>query len=172
MNKIHRVCICTLFIAIGSAALFAFSANLQKPKINYEKYEVKKVTFRDTKVNFIYSVDNPNPVGLKHISVDYDLYLGYTSKPANTPPFGSGKDVTFDVKAKGVSPFVLPLTINYEGFFKSAAKLTKAIVGGQKTIPFVLETTFTLNLKILKFKIPVEAKGELPLPDVKSKLHK
>jgi LEA14-like dessication related protein len=172
MNKIRRLAICLLVILVGGVSLFALSAKLEKPKITYVKYEVKKVTFKDTKVDFIYSIDNPNPVGLKHISVDYALYLGYKEKPANTPPTGTGRNVTFDVKAKGVSPFVLPLTINYEGFYKSAARLTKVILGGQKTIPFVLDTTFTLNLKILKFKIPVEAKGELPLPDVKNNIMK
>lgn len=144
----------------------SFSTGLKKPVITFKKYEVKTVSFKDTTVDFIYSVDNQNSIGLNHISVSYELYLDCKVKPAKTPPFAAGKDVKFDIKAKTVSPFILPLTINYEGFFKSAAKLTKTVLSGKKTIPFVLDTTFTLNIKILKFSIPIETKGELPLPDV------
>jgi LEA14-like dessication related protein len=167
MNVYPMKSIRVLIVLLSAGIFCSFSAGLKKPAITYEKYVVKKVTLRDTKVDFVYSVDNPNPVGLKRISADYEMYLGYSEKPKNTPPFGVGKDVKFDVKAKALSPFVLPMTINYEGFFKSASKLAKAVLGGQKTVPFVLETTFTLNLKILKFRIPVEARGELPLPEAK-----
>jgi hypothetical protein len=44
---------------------------VEKTVITYEKFEVKKITFKDTKVNFIYSVNNPNPIGLKNIKADY-----------------------------------------------------------------------------------------------------
>jgi hypothetical protein len=100
------------------------------------------------------------------------MYLGYRERPKNTPPTISGNDVKFNVMAKGIAPFVLPMTINYQGFYKSASKLTKVILSGQKTIPFVLDTTFKLNLKILKFSIPVQCRGELPLPEIKGHIRK
>jgi hypothetical protein len=167
MNVYPLKSVRALMIILAAGIFCSFSAGLKKPVISYEKYVVKKVTIRDTKVNFVYSVDNPNPVGLKRVSADYEMYLWYREKPKNTPPFGKVKNVKFDVKARAQSPFVLPMTINYEGFFKSSSRLAKAVLGGQKTVPFVLETTFTLNLKILKFRIPVEAKGELPLPEAR-----
>ncbi len=171
MNLIRKAGVKAVVIVTGGALLCSFSMGLKKPEITYKKVDVKQVTFRDTKVEFVYSVDNPNPVGLQNISVDYELYLGVTSRPSSgTAPTAAGKNVKFNVKAKSVSEFRLPMTINYEAFFKSAEKLTKIILGGQKTIPFVLETRFTLNLKILKFSIPVEVKGQLPLPEVKKNL--
>lgn len=172
MKSIKRILLAASIVTGAVLCFCSFSTGLKKPDIKYEKFEVKKVTFRDTTVNFIYSVNNPNPVGLKNISVSYKLYLDCREKPRNAAPFASGSDVKFDIKSRAVSPFVLPLTVNYEGFFKTAAKLTKTVLGGKKTIPFVLDTTFTLNLKILKFSIPVESKGELPLPDIKGSLIK
>jgi LEA14-like dessication related protein len=170
MNRFGRNGIKTIVCVAGIAVLCSFKMPLQKPDIKYDKYEVKKITFRDTRVDFLYLIDNPNPVGLKNIMVDYKMYLGYKDSPAKgTPPTMSGKDVKVDVKKKAVSVFRLPMTINYEGFFKSAKKLKEIIIGGQKTIPFVLQTTFKLNLNILKFDIPVEVKGELPLPELSAK---
>lgn len=165
MKNIRKSLTLTFIVTAVITGLCSFSAGLKKPEIKYEKFEVKAVTLRKTTVDFIYSVNNPNHIGLNHISVSYKLYLDCREKP-RTPPFASGKDVKFDIKAKTVSPFILPLAINYEGFFKTAARLTKTVLSGKKTIPFVLETTFTLNLKILKFSIPLETKGELPLPEV------
>jgi LEA14-like dessication related protein len=169
MKLVQRIICISSAITLGGAVLCSFSAGLKKPTVEYKRVEVKQVTFKDTKVEFVYSVDNPNPLGLKDIGVDYKLFLGVTEKPANGQPTASGNDIKFDIKAKAVSEFRLPMTINYEGFFETAERLTKIILSGQKTIPFVLDTTFKLDIKILKFEIPVESKGELPLPEVSTK---
>ena len=169
-SKQHAIAAGTVLL-IGSVALLcSFSVGSLKPKeptIKYEKVDVKKVSFKETKVEFVYSVENPNSIGLENVVADYELFLGAKDSPAEgTAPTVSGKDVTFNIKAKDTSEFRLPMDLNYEGIFKSAAELTRIIVGGQKSIPFVLKTTFHLDLKILKFKIPIESKGELPLPEV------
>jgi LEA14-like dessication related protein len=167
MKIIRNIGVGATALVVGVGLFCSFSLGLKEPKIQYEKVDIKQVTAKDTKVEFVYSVDNPNPIGLENIGADYQLYLGVKDRPANgTPPTASGNDVKFNVKANAISEFRLPMTINYEGFFKSAAELTRIVLSGQKTIPFVLETTFKLDLQIIKFNIPVEAKGELPLPEV------
>jgi LEA14-like dessication related protein len=160
-----------VLLAAGCGVLFtSFSFSdltYQQPKITYVRLDVKKVTFEDTQVNFVYSVENPNVIGLSGIKVDYALYLGQKDEPgAKEAPTATGKDVTFSIGARTTSPFVLPMTINYVGFFHSADKLTQIILSGKKTIPFVLKTVFHLELAFLKFSIPVTVHGELPLPEV------
>ncbi|MEI7907287.1 MAG: LEA type 2 family protein, partial [Bacteroidota bacterium] len=78
-----------------------------------------------------------------------------------------GKDMKFTIPASGKSELKLPLEINYVNVFKSAAELTKAVLGGEKTIHFKMDILFKINWKVLKFNVPISAEGELPLPEVK-----
>ena len=145
-----------LLLVSGASAQFKLRAP-QKPTITYDRVEVKKVTFEKADVEFVYIVDNPNPVGLDFLTMDYELLLQDQSA-------ATGKDMKFTIKAKAKTELRLPLEVVYLHLFKSTQELTKAILGGKKSIPFTINATFKADVKLLKFSIPVTAKGELPLP--------
>ena len=132
----------------------------KKPSINYDRADVKSVTMEKTLVEFVYIVDNPNSFGIDNVLADYELFLKGNSTAV-------GKDMKFTIPGNGKSELRLPLEINYVNVFKSAEELTKSILGGAKTIPFRLDITFHIDLKVFKFDIPISAEGELPLPEVK-----
>jgi len=52
----------------------------------------------------------------------------------------------------------------YLPFFKIDSRSDKIDSRGKKSIPFTINATFKADVKLLKFSIPVTAKGELPLP--------
>ncbi len=132
----------------------------QKPTIVYDRVDVKSVTMEKTEIEFVYIVDNPNSVGIDGVLADYELFLKGNSTAV-------GKDMKFTIPAGGKSELKLPLEINYVNVFKSAADLTKAVLGGEKTIPFKMDILFKIDWKVLKFNVPITAEGELPLPEVK-----
>ncbi len=129
----------------------------KKPTIVFDSVEIKSVTMEKTEVVFDYIVENPNSFSIDNVLADYELFLKGNSTAV-------GKNVKFTIPANGKSILKLPMEINYVHVFKSAAELTKAIVGGAKTIPFQLDITFKIDLKAFKFQIPITTKGELPLP--------
>jgi len=132
----------------------------KKPTIVFDSVEVKNVTMEKTDVVFDYIVDNPNSFAIDNVLADYELFLKGNST-------ATGKDMKFKIPANAKSKLQLPLQINYVHVFKSAEELTKAIVGGARTIPFQLNITFKIDIKGLKFQIPITTKGELPLPEIK-----
>jgi len=133
----------------------------KKPTVVYDRMDVKSIKAKKVKVEFVYIVDNPNSFGVDHIKADYELFL-------KGKPTAKGKDVKFTIPAKTKQEFRLPLEINYLDAFKSAGALTKAIAGGKKSIPFKMDITFKIKVKVLKFDVPITAKGDLPLPKAKS----
>jgi LEA14-like dessication related protein len=147
-------------IAFGESLLESLSSALKTPEITYDRFEVKRIAFDKADVEFIFIVNNPNPLGLDNISADYELFL----KGQST---AQGKGVKFAVKPNSKSEIRLPAEINYMKAFKSVEILTEAIVGGQKTIPFTLNTVFKIDVKVATFNIPVTARGDLPLPEFK-----
>lgn len=151
---------CLLFgIAFGQFPKVKIAAP-QKPTIVYDRVDVKSVTMEKTEIEFVYIVDNPNSVGIDGVLADYELFLKGNSTAV-------GKDMKFTIPAGGKSELKLPLEINYVNVFKSAADLTKAVLGGEKTIPFKMDILFKIDWKVLKFNVPITAEGELPLPEVK-----
>jgi LEA14-like dessication related protein len=133
----------------------------KKPTIVFDSVEIKNVTMEKTDVVFDYLVDNPNSFAINNVLADYELFLKGNSTAV-------GKDMKFTIPANAKSKLQLPLEINYVHVFKSAEALTKAILSGEKTIPFQLDITFKIDLKGLKFQIPISTKGELPLPEAKA----
>ncbi len=152
--------VCTVSIAYAQLPKGKLSP-LQKPTIVFDSVEIKNVTMEKTDVVFVYIVDNPNSFAINNVLADYELFLKGNSTAV-------GKDVKFTIPASSKSKLKLPLEINYVHVFKSVEELTKAILGGAKTIPFQLDITFKIDLKALKFQIPISTKGELPLPEVKT----
>jgi hypothetical protein len=136
-----------------------FSRAFPGPENTYDRFEVKRLAPDKTEVEFIFILNNPNPLGLDNISAGYELFL----KGQST---AQGKDVKFSAKPNSRSEIRLPADINYIKAFKSAEILAEAVIRGQKTIPFTLNAVFKIDVKSATFNIPVAAKGELPLPEL------
>jgi LEA14-like dessication related protein len=133
----------------------------KKPTVVYDRMDVKAIKAKKAEVEFVYMVENPNAFGVDHVKADYELFLKGKSA-------AKGKDVNFTIPANTKQEFKLPLEINYLDAFESAGALSKAILSGKKSIPFQMDMTFKIEVKILKFEVPVTAKGDLPLPNAKS----
>jgi LEA14-like dessication related protein len=155
-----------LFLVCTASMVYAQLPNVKlsvpkKPTIVFDSVEVKNVTMEKTDVVFVYIVDNPNSFSIDNVLADYELLLKGNSTAV-------GKDIKFSIPANAKSKLQLPLEINYIHVFKSVEELTKAILSGAKTIPYQLDITFKIDLKGLKFQIPISTKGNLPLPKAKT----
>lgn len=163
--KIAILKLCLTLVIAGSISYAKFPKNFlsvpKKPTIVYNRVDVKNVTMEKTNVDFVFIVDNPNPFGIENVYADYELFLKGNST-------ATGKDMKFTIPGNGKSELKLPLEIKYLKVFKSAEELTKTILGGAKTIPFKLEIKFKIDLKGIKFVIPITAHGEIPLPKIES----
>lgn len=161
-NKILIIFFAFFFSFLAEAQLLKGKLSApKKPSIEYSRVEIKNVLMEKTEIEFVYNVDNPNTFGIDDVLADYELFLKGNST-------ATGTDMKFTIPANQKSELRLPLEINYVNVFKSAEELTKSVLGGAKTIPFKIDITFKVNLKVVKFEIPISAEGELPLPEIKA----
>lgn len=94
-------------------------------------------------------------------SRDYDLFL-------EGQKFLSGKKTDVVFRANETIEFPVPVTVRYLDFFKTSENLVKTVLSGSKTVRFQLKMVVTIYFLKLPISIPVNANGELPLPDVKA----
>ncbi len=122
------------------------------PKIRFEKLDLRGITFQDIDVDFVFAIDNPNPLNVKLDTFSYALGLAGTNLVKGTNTDGIA------LKSKGTSKMALPLSLKFTDIFKTAKAL-----GGKDEIPFQLSGDFGFNTPAGMAKIPFNEKGNFPV---------
>ena len=146
MNKI-------VLIALGFFALTGCS-ELEPflPKVKFDKLSVRDISFQEANVDFVFSIENPNPVNVKLASFSYAL--GFEEVPLLSGDNADG----FELKAMGSSPLELPVDL----IFADAWNTVQA-TRGEDDIDFGLDGDFGFNIPELgKVDIPYDAGGSFP----------
>lgn len=83
------------------------------PKVSFDGLEIREIDWEKANVDFVFSVNNPNPVSVGLTSFSYNLDL-------EAVPFLSGDNPEgFQLEAMGASPLVLPLDLTYANVFET-----------------------------------------------------
>lgn len=148
-------------IFAGEAEAFdlGFLHIVKKPKIAFDRAEVKSVSADGAVVEFVFKADNPNSFGVDHVLLDYDLSV-------DGQKVLSGRDVKIPLKAKGATEVRQTVEIKFDKVFASALDLARAVLEGKKSVPYAFEGVFKLDVFWISFTIPIKENGDLPLPTV------
>ncbi len=131
----------------------------KKQEIKYLRTEVTKVTKEKVDANVVFRDVNHTSANLDNVSADYELFL-------EGQKVASGQNLKFNFKANDTTEFVIPVEAKYLDLFKTTENLAKAIINGKKTVKYQARTRVTINLMGVSLTIPVNAEGELPMPEI------
>lgn len=123
-----------------------------KPTLSFQKFELKGIDFEKADVDFIFKLDNPNPVGLNIAKFDWNLAL------ADQPFLDGVRDKGWELPASGERNLRLPVAINWQKLIE-----TGRAVKGQDEIPFKLNGRFTIETPLGPLTLPYQHDGQLPL---------
>jgi LEA14-like dessication related protein len=130
--------------------------NLQKPAARITDLKFENVMLDSATLLFDVEVDNPYPVALPLMNLDYGLSSG-------TEPFLKGNaELQTTVPAKSKKTVSLPANINYLDMLKAL----KGIRPGSK-IPYKADLGLSVNAPALGLmRLPLKKEGEIVLPTV------
>lgn len=157
MNKMLAALIVTVAIVSGCSSLP--EGSLKKPELTYLRTDITGVSMDKVNANIVFSAVNPNPVPLIDIVLNYQLFM-------EGQQVAKGDRLMFGFFANTRTDFVVPVEVRYDSFFKSAANLTQAVLGGKKTVSFEIRSTLFIDLKMITVEMPLNGSGEFPLPGV------
>lgn len=123
------------------------------PTITFKKLEIKKVSFQNADVDFVFDVQNPNPLKVSLASFKYQLDFEGTKAVEGSDPNG------LVLAASGSSEMRLPVSLVYEELYK-----TIQAVKGKDDINFALSGEFGFNTPIGEAKVPYKETGSFPAP--------
>jgi LEA14-like dessication related protein len=147
----------TAFLLLGSCALLpeSWRSNLKQftPTITFKKLEIKKLTFQSADVDFVFDVQNPNPLKVSLASFKYQLDFEGHKMLEGADPNG------LTLAASGSSEIRLPVAIVYEEVYKIAQA-----VKGKDDVAFALSGEFGFNTPLGEAKVPYQEAGSFPAP--------
>ncbi|MCA9515662.1 MAG: LEA type 2 family protein [Myxococcales bacterium] len=155
-----------LGLAIAGAAVAACS-NLGQlgdalepytPKLHFKELSLQGIDFQHVDVDFVFQIDNPNPLNVKLATFSYALGLEGVEFLKGVNNDGVA------LKAKGSSELALPVSVRFEDLFKLVGA-----VDGKDDIAFSLAGDFGFNTPVGVAKVPYKEEGRFPVihaPDV------
>jgi LEA14-like dessication related protein len=143
------------------ALLLSSCAQPSPPKAEFVEYKIAAVTLEGIRVNFIFKVNNPNPLGVNISSYSYKVYI-------NDQEFLSETRPGFNLDANGTNLIELPVVIRYDRLFGTTASVLERIARGENTISYRIEGKINTKVAEISFGTPFKASGTIPLPkDIK-----
>jgi len=142
-----------LILSVGLMALTGCS-ELEPflPKVKFDKLGVRDITFQQANVDFVFSIENPNPVNVSLASFTYALGFEET-------PLLSGDNLDgFELVAMGSSDLELPVDL----VFADAWNTVQA-TRGEDEIGFGLDGKFGFDIPEMgEVQVPYDAGGSFP----------
>lgn len=128
------------------------------PKISFKNLDLKSIDFTRINVDFVFSIDNPNPIEVKLDTFSYAFGL------ENVELLSGTNDDGIKLESRGSSALVLPMSLRFEDIF--------ALVGavkGKDDLGFSLAGDFGFRTPLGVAKVPFREEGRFPVvhaPDI------
>jgi LEA14-like dessication related protein len=121
------------------------------PTVSFQRLRVNDVNFESVDVDFVFAVDNPNPVGFPLHRFSYALDLAGVELLSGENPDG------LELEAQGSSDVALPVVMAFASIFEvvEAAR-------GSDTLPFALRGDFGWDTDLGPVDVSFDEGGDFP----------
>lgn len=123
------------------------------PTVSFERLDVQEISFERIDTNFVFAIDNPNPISIGLSSFSYDLALEDVDLLA-----GDNED-GFQLEADGSSDLALPVGLTWQGVFD-----TISATRGEDYVGFGLKGHFGFETgtSFGEARVPYDEAGDFP----------
>jgi LEA14-like dessication related protein len=147
---------------------------LENPTFRYVSSTTTKVTPHQANINVVLAAYNPNAIGLKNVTLSYELFFQSTR-------FLKGHDIPIALKPKATTRITVPVEIVFNDVWRIAGPATKQLFSAKHSIPIRVDAsivgkpTVYNSLKqgsFFHFTVKVSRMVEVPLSTIGRELGK
>jgi LEA14-like dessication related protein len=125
----------------------------EKPRVSFARVAVDELSFAGLTARFIFTIENPNTVGIDLAKLEYALVL-------EGKPFAQGAtDAALHVPPSKTGELTVPLTLSFGQMVDGLQAIFK-----HTSIAYAMKTQLTFETSVGPTSVPVEATGTLPVP--------
>lgn len=159
MKKLFQI-LFHILLAYGLIAALTCSSvqefvkeNIQKPEVEFAGAKLQGLSFEQLDLLFDVRITNPNPVGVKLASFDYDFFV-------NENHFLGGKqEKGFEIASNGESTVQIPIALQFQEIYNTFTNLQS-----HDSTSYELKSGFTFDIPVLGEKnVTVSKAGAIPL---------
>lgn len=130
---------------------------LDAPKVTYIDSKVTRVTLEGAQVDFLFDVQNKNPIPLEVSSYSYTIHInGRRLLSDNRSGFSIGSN-----EKKRIS---LPIFVRYDRVFDSVLGIAANILAGKMYFDYKIEGSLSAGTSGLTVSAPIQASGRVKIP--------
>jgi hypothetical protein len=154
---------------LESCAFFrlARSAKIKNPTFAYASHRFIGASDRQADMQVTLSSFNPNAIGLKNVTVDYELFYEGNR-------FLNGADIALELKPMDTTRIVIPASVVYREILAVAGPAAQGLLRNRKSIPVRVDAVIsgkpTLYNDVeegalFQFSLKVSRTVEVPIPE-------
>ena len=121
------------------------------PTVKFDRLDINAVDWETADTNFVFRIDNPNPIDVTLARFDYNLGLGGVDFINGDDPDG------LTLGATGSSELSLPVSVVFQDLY-DLVQATR----GEDEIPFALDGSFGFNTPLGVVDLPFAEEGGFP----------
>ncbi len=121
------------------------------PTVKFNRLDLTDLSFEELSVDFVFDVDNPNPVDIPLERFDYALDLADIEILSGDSPTG------LELRSEATSEMALPVSLNFEGIYELATTER-----GVDAMPFRLRGGFGWDTDIGPVDVIYDEEGDFP----------
>lgn len=121
------------------------------PTVTFDTLAIDAIDFDGAEVDFVFQVENPNPIQVELASFSYGLSL------AETPLFDGDNADGFTLEASNASELRLPVALNWQSTWE-----TVQATRGLDDVPFGLQGSFGFDSPAGVLELPYAEQGSFP----------
>ncbi|MFT7581202.1 MAG: LEA14-like dessication related protein [Myxococcota bacterium] len=131
------------------------------PKVSFSNLQLNSIDFSQVAVDFVFTVDNPNPISVKLDTFSYAL--GFAGVE-----FAKGvNEDGIALKSRGTTQFSIPLSVKFTDLFDLVSN-----VGNKDAVAYSISGDFGFKTPVGVARVPFKHQGDFPVvraPDVSLK---
>jgi LEA14-like dessication related protein len=151
MSSTHPATKLAMLSALAFGAAGCDELDDYLPKLRFDTLEVDNIDFQEANVDFVFQVDNPNPVEVELSSFSYALGL------EDVPLLDGGNEDGFGLEAAGSSELRLPVNLGWQTTYE-----TIQATRGKDTVGFALGGHFGFDTPLGEARLPYNEDGDFP----------
>jgi|CXWL01.1.fsa_nt_gi LEA14-like dessication related protein len=131
------------------------AGTFQQPRFNFKRVDLANISLDSVTLNTVWSLENPNAIGIRIAKVDYALFIENKQVVAGAPPLG------LELAANGTTELIFPANIK----FRDVAPVVETFLT-KDTAHYRAEghIGFDTPLGVISFPLVKEGEFEIPKP--------